>query len=164
MRSAIRQMSRDTTPPVVTLYFHPWDLDPEQARLPLRRLSRLRTYVGMSRSRARLLTLLGEYSFTRAIDVVKELDISRAKLPCFRVSSGTGKDLALPEAWLRLERREGKLQASVSDDGEEWTPVKLTAPDFGKKVKVGIGMVNVTTKEFLAHFEDYSVLQKKTER
>jgi regulation of enolase protein 1 (concanavalin A-like superfamily) len=81
-----------------------------------------------------------------------------------RVSSGTGKDLTLPDAWLRLERREGKLQATVSDDGEEWTAVKLHAPDFGKKVRVGIGMVNVTSKDFLAHFEDYSVLQKKTER
>jgi regulation of enolase protein 1 (concanavalin A-like superfamily) len=81
-----------------------------------------------------------------------------------RVFSGTGKDLALPEAWLRLERREGKLQASVSDDGEEWMPVKLTAPEMGKKVKVGVGLVNITSKDFLAHFEDFSVLQKKTER
>jgi regulation of enolase protein 1 (concanavalin A-like superfamily) len=81
-----------------------------------------------------------------------------------RVFGGTGKDLALPEAWLRLERREGKLQASVSDDGEEWTPIKLTAPDFAKKVRVGVGLVNVTTKDFLAHFEDFSVLQKKTDR
>jgi regulation of enolase protein 1 (concanavalin A-like superfamily) len=81
-----------------------------------------------------------------------------------RVFSGTGKDLALPEAWLRLERREGKLLASVSDDGEEWTPMKLNAPDFAKKVRVGIGMVNVTSKDFLAHFEDFSVLQRKADR
>jgi regulation of enolase protein 1 (concanavalin A-like superfamily) len=81
-----------------------------------------------------------------------------------RVSSATGKDLALPDAWLRLERRQGKLQASVSDDGDEWTPVKLAAPEFGKKVKVGIGLVNVTSKDFLAHFEDYSVLQKKADK
>ena len=87
IRSAIRQMSRDTTPPVVTLYLHPWDLDPEQARLPLRRFGRFRTYVGMSRSRARLLTLLGEWSFTRAIDVVKELEFAREMLPCFSVAA-----------------------------------------------------------------------------
>jgi hypothetical protein len=90
MRSAIRQMSRETTPPVVTLYLHPWDLDPEQARLPLRRLSRMRTYVGMSRSRARFQTLLAEYAFTRAIDVAKELDDHRGMLPCFRVPAEAG--------------------------------------------------------------------------
>ena len=36
------------------LYFHPWEFDPEQQRLPLSRLNRFRTYVGIHRSRARL--------------------------------------------------------------------------------------------------------------
>jgi polysaccharide deacetylase family protein (PEP-CTERM system associated) len=87
LRHAIRQMGRDTTPPVATLYLHPWDLDPEQARLPLGRVGRCRTYVGINRSRARLVTLLREYAFTRAIDVVKQLDCSRELLPCFKVST-----------------------------------------------------------------------------
>ena len=42
---AIRQMLRDTSPPVATLYFHPWEFDPNQARLPLGWLGRFRTYV-----------------------------------------------------------------------------------------------------------------------
>jgi regulation of enolase protein 1 (concanavalin A-like superfamily) len=81
-----------------------------------------------------------------------------------RVFTGTGKDLALPNAWLRLERREGKLLASASDDGEEWFAVKLTAPDLPKKVKVGVGVVNVTNKDFLVHFDEFSLKQRKTDK
>jgi hypothetical protein len=58
------------------LYFHPWEFDPRQARLPLGRLSRFRTYVGMYRSRARLAAFLGRQSrpvFARAVDVAREL-------------------------------------------------------------------------------------------
>ena len=29
------------------LYFHPWEFDPDQPRLPLKALSRFRTYVGL---------------------------------------------------------------------------------------------------------------------
>jgi hypothetical protein len=42
---ALRQMSRACSPPVATLYFHPWEFDPEQRRLPLGRLNSFRTYV-----------------------------------------------------------------------------------------------------------------------
>jgi hypothetical protein len=61
-------------PGVATLYFHPWEFDPEQARLPLRRLNRFRTYVGLGRSRARLASLLSRHQFTRAIDLARQLD------------------------------------------------------------------------------------------
>ena len=40
------------------LYFHPWEFDPDQPRLPLGRLSRFRTYVGIRHSRGRLCRLL----------------------------------------------------------------------------------------------------------
>jgi polysaccharide deacetylase family protein (PEP-CTERM system associated) len=38
----------------VMLYFHPWEFDPRQERLPLPHLRRYRTYVGLYRSAARL--------------------------------------------------------------------------------------------------------------
>jgi hypothetical protein len=85
---AIRQMGRDTAPPVATLYFHPWEFDPAQQRLPLARLSRWRTYVGLRRSRGRLTALLGRYRCARAVDVAQRLGRQRQVLPCFAVADG----------------------------------------------------------------------------
>jgi polysaccharide deacetylase family protein (PEP-CTERM system associated) len=71
---AIRQAWRACDPPVVMLYLHPWEFDTEQQRLPLKGLSRFRTYVGLNRSRLRLARLLDQYRFSRAVDVVDILD------------------------------------------------------------------------------------------
>src|SRR5262249_14773332 len=68
-------------PPVAVLYFHPWEFDPEQARLPLLGLNRFRTYVGMSRTRRRLERLLDRHQFARAADVAESLDGRRDELP-----------------------------------------------------------------------------------
>jgi hypothetical protein len=83
LKWGLRQIRRRCQPPVAVLYFHPWEFDPDQARLPLGRLSALRTYVGIRRSRARLLALLAGRRFTRAVDVAKRLDGRRALLPSF---------------------------------------------------------------------------------
>ncbi len=77
----LRQVSRECRPAVAVLYFHPWEFDPEQARLPLRPLNRFRTYVGLSRSRGRLLALLGGRRFCRALDVARGLAVRRNSLP-----------------------------------------------------------------------------------
>lgn len=55
------------------LYFHPWEFDPDQPRLPLGRLSRWRTYVGTGSSRAKLERMLAKRQFVRAADVVDRL-------------------------------------------------------------------------------------------
>jgi hypothetical protein len=86
------------------LYFHPWEFDPDQARLPLRRLSAFRTYVGLSRSRARLVALLRRHAFTRAIDVAKQLDLQWFALPSFSVAARQAlreQGLAVPEPAVR---------------------------------------------------------------
>jgi polysaccharide deacetylase family protein (PEP-CTERM system associated) len=83
---ALAQVRRDGRPAVATLYFHPWEFDPDQPRLPLGRLSRFRTYVGIGRSRARLEALLARHRFARAVDVARRLDAIRHDLPCFRVA------------------------------------------------------------------------------
>jgi polysaccharide deacetylase family protein (PEP-CTERM system associated) len=80
---ALSQVRRTGQPPVTMLYFHPWEFDPEQRRLPLRGLSRFRTYVGMGRSRARLEALLGRHHFVRAIDVARPLCQGAGSLPTF---------------------------------------------------------------------------------
>jgi polysaccharide deacetylase family protein (PEP-CTERM system associated) len=88
MEWAISQTERSCVPPVAMLYFHPWEFDPEQERLPLSRLSRFRTYVGLRRSRGRLTTLLSRHRFVRAIDAAKHFDAQIHLLPRFAV----GKD------------------------------------------------------------------------
>ncbi|OWK47366.1 XrtA system polysaccharide deacetylase [Fimbriiglobus ruber] len=86
MRAGIRQLGR-AAPAVGMLYFHPWEFDPGQPRLPLSRLSRWRTYVGVGKSTARLDRLLANYAgrFRRAIDVVADLEPKAAGLPQFQV-------------------------------------------------------------------------------
>jgi polysaccharide deacetylase family protein (PEP-CTERM system associated) len=91
-RWALRQARRSGSPPVATLYFHPWEFDPDQERLPLGRLSRFRSYVGITRSQGRLVSLLQRYSFARAIDVAKELDGVWSCLPSFHVAAGIAKE------------------------------------------------------------------------
>jgi polysaccharide deacetylase family protein (PEP-CTERM system associated) len=81
MRAGIHQTLASGGPPV--LYFHPWEFDPTQPQLPLKRLSRFRTYVGISQSRGRLRSLLARYGSRRMIDVVKELP--RETLPVFEL-------------------------------------------------------------------------------
>lgn len=89
MRAGIRQavrMASDANPSVAMLYFHPWEFDPDQPRLPLSRLSAWRTYVGTKRTTARLKALLASYTFTRAIDAARTIRASGAVLPRFRLA------------------------------------------------------------------------------
>jgi polysaccharide deacetylase family protein (PEP-CTERM system associated) len=74
---AIRQTLAATFPPVAMMYFHPWEFDSEQQRLPLTWLSRFRTYVGIGRTADRLSAILGRYRFARAMDVASQLDRSQ---------------------------------------------------------------------------------------
>ncbi len=81
LEHGLRQTRRDCRPPVAVLYFHPWEFDPDQPRLPLGRLNRFRTYVGLSRSRARLADLLTRHAFERAVDAARRLAPRAHDLP-----------------------------------------------------------------------------------
>ena len=85
MEHALRQLHRGEPPEAAMIYFHPWEFDPDQPRLPLRRISRFRTYVGVKKSRRRLATLMGRHRFSRAIDVVRQLENRCQALPRFRL-------------------------------------------------------------------------------
>ncbi len=67
--AALRRVNRQRHPAI--LYFHPWELDPEQPRLPLRRTSRFRHYVGLHRTAAKLRRLLRNLAFSTAAAVVE---------------------------------------------------------------------------------------------
>jgi polysaccharide deacetylase family protein (PEP-CTERM system associated) len=62
VRAAIAQADLNDTP--ATFYIHPWELDPDQPRLSVPPLTRLRHYSGIGRIKARLDRLLREFRFT----------------------------------------------------------------------------------------------------
>jgi polysaccharide deacetylase family protein (PEP-CTERM system associated) len=84
MSAALRLSRRDPSAGATMLYFHPWEFDPDQPRLPLKRASGFRTYVGIRRTRARLRRLLGGRRFVRAVDLATDLRTRRDELPRFR--------------------------------------------------------------------------------
>ena len=52
------------------LYIHPWELDPEQPRQPVRWLTRVRHYRNLGQTEDRLARLFSEYSFTTCREVL----------------------------------------------------------------------------------------------
>lgn len=62
MELGIQQAHRAGRPAV--LYFHPWEFDPDQPRLPLPRAQRFRTYVGLRHTRRRLQRILARHRCT----------------------------------------------------------------------------------------------------
>jgi polysaccharide deacetylase family protein (PEP-CTERM system associated) len=77
VRAALRQCEERGIPG--TFYIHPWELDPDQPRVDVPWLTRLRHYGGLPRVRARLERLLGEFRF-EAIGTT--LGASRSAAPC----------------------------------------------------------------------------------
>ncbi len=66
--AGVRRVNRDEKQPVC-LYFHPWELDPEQPRLARGALSRLRTYGGLAGMPGKTRRLLREFSFRPLTEV-----------------------------------------------------------------------------------------------
>jgi polysaccharide deacetylase family protein (PEP-CTERM system associated) len=64
VQAAIRQHASRGTPAM--LYIHPWELDPDQPRIGVGAVTRLRHYRGLSRTAERLRTLLAEFPMSSA--------------------------------------------------------------------------------------------------
>ena len=85
MKAGLSQLRRKTKPAMGMTYFHPWEFDVDQPKLPLKALSKWRTYVGIHKSFRRLEHLLKLYPFRRAIDIVRDLEPQRSNLPRFTI-------------------------------------------------------------------------------
>jgi hypothetical protein len=72
--AALRRVNRQGHPVIV--YFHPWELDPDQPRLPVRGLRRFRHYVNLARTAAKLRRVLRRLHFTTARAVVEHWQAS----------------------------------------------------------------------------------------
>ncbi len=64
--AALRQAEGEGRPGV--FYIHPWELDPDQPRLPVPLKTKLRHYRGLKRTAKRLERLLSEFRFTSVAD------------------------------------------------------------------------------------------------
>ena len=73
--AALRRVSRQGHPVIV--YFHPWELDPDQPRFPVRGLRRFRHYVNLGRTAAKLRYLLRTLDFASARAVVERWQAER---------------------------------------------------------------------------------------
>jgi polysaccharide deacetylase family protein (PEP-CTERM system associated) len=72
-RWAIRRTHRREKQPVV-VYFHPWELDPDQPRLSGSWKSRLRHYTGLDKTANRLEEILSRGNFQPLINLVRRLE------------------------------------------------------------------------------------------
>jgi regulation of enolase protein 1 (concanavalin A-like superfamily) len=77
-----------------------------------------------------------------------------------RAVSQAGRLKDLPTS-LRLERRGGRVFASASQDGTNWTsfpPLEVSLPD---EVKIGVLAVNTSSKIFGAELAEFRVFTRK---
>jgi polysaccharide deacetylase family protein (PEP-CTERM system associated) len=58
-----------------TFYIHPWEVDPDQPRLPVSSLTRVRHYRGLDSALARIERLLGAFKFESIATYLPRLDV-----------------------------------------------------------------------------------------
>jgi polysaccharide deacetylase family protein (PEP-CTERM system associated) len=63
----------------IVIYFHPWELDPDQPRISGPWKSRIRHYTGLNRMEKRLQRLLSQHSFHRFADLIPAHKDDRAE-------------------------------------------------------------------------------------
>jgi polysaccharide deacetylase family protein (PEP-CTERM system associated) len=66
--AGIRRINREETQPAC-IYFHPWELDPQQPKLAQGTIARLRTYSGLSSMEGKLDRLFREFTFSTLTEV-----------------------------------------------------------------------------------------------
>ena len=76
-RWAIRQINEGERQPAM-VYFHPWELDPDQPRIAAPLRSRLRHYTNLSRMRMKIECLLRDFRFGTLSHVCNALEIYQA--------------------------------------------------------------------------------------
>jgi polysaccharide deacetylase family protein (PEP-CTERM system associated) len=73
IRRAFREHTDQGLPAV--FYIHPWELDPEQPRLPVSLLTKVRHYGGLRATGERLERLLGEFRFTSLAEGIGSVEL-----------------------------------------------------------------------------------------
>jgi polysaccharide deacetylase family protein (PEP-CTERM system associated) len=71
IRWGIRHINAKEDQPAL-VYLHPWEIDPEQPRIPANALSRFRQYVHLEKTEGRLIHLLQDFTFGTMLAVLKD--------------------------------------------------------------------------------------------
>ncbi|MEM8883294.1 MAG: XrtA system polysaccharide deacetylase [Planctomycetota bacterium] len=79
LHRGIRQ-ANDAGQPAV-LYLHPWEVDPDQPRMPVGRLTRWRHYTGLDRVMGRLERLLERYQWSTISEALRSAPVAPAEAP-----------------------------------------------------------------------------------
>ena len=77
-RWAIRQVNETESQPAM-VYFHPWELDPEQPRISAPLRSRIRHYTNLSTMQHKVARLLRDFRFSTISDVCAQLESYQTK-------------------------------------------------------------------------------------
>jgi polysaccharide deacetylase family protein (PEP-CTERM system associated) len=75
-RSGLRRINAERQPFI--FYLHPWEVDPQQPRVPAAWLSRFRHYTNLDKTEPRLRALLGEFRCTTVRNVLADLGLLAA--------------------------------------------------------------------------------------
>jgi hypothetical protein len=75
----IRHINQEEKQPAM-VYFHPWEIDPDQPRIRASFRSRLRHYTNLSRMERKLERLLRDFRFTTLSKACEQLDVYQAGL------------------------------------------------------------------------------------
>ncbi|HET9481971.1 MAG TPA: DUF3473 domain-containing protein [Candidatus Polarisedimenticolia bacterium] len=105
MRRAVEHWIRASSAPFV-MYFHTWELDPDQPRLAASLLSTIRQYRNLDRMEAVVRDYLARYPF-QSVSSYLDLDVRAAGTACPRAGSAT---LVPAKERTNLESREGNPQ------------------------------------------------------
>lgn len=80
-RWAIRQVNRREARPAI-FYFHPWEIDPDQPRVPRAPMrSRLRHYTGLEKMAEKLADLVHEFAWERIETIARREAVRAPELP-----------------------------------------------------------------------------------
>ena len=103
-----RHFERHYKKPVVT-YFHPWEFDPEQPRIPARIRSRFRHYTNLAIAEKRLGLLLQRHLFQPIAKALAagELCVAEAKMRVIKTPEYRNYSAAAPRAVFPAEQTEG---------------------------------------------------------
>ena len=75
IRAALRRVNTQERMPGI-VYLHPWELDPEQPRLPIRGLSRVRHYANLERTAGKLDQLLSDFKFAPVAHLLEDTQLA----------------------------------------------------------------------------------------
>jgi polysaccharide deacetylase family protein (PEP-CTERM system associated) len=88
-RRALQSINETDRMPAM-VYFHPWEIDPDQPRVDVKLRSRLRHYTNLATMEGKIERLLGDFQFTTVTEAAAQLDCYSKKIGVVSGTEATG--------------------------------------------------------------------------